>query len=482
MYPFLILGIKIRDGLWPFTIIIVAITVYANALWGVFQFDDYNVIVFNPSVHSLKAWWQDAGSGIRQLLKLTYTLNWLAGPNSFGFHVFNMVCHAVNSFLIYYLTKRLTYNAVIAFITALFFAVHPIQTESVTYISGRSSSLMAVFYLGSLLAYTRVERSSGWGGRWGLFSALLFLLAILTKEVSLTLPFALVLWELCVSEKPIRFMDMLKRQAFHWLIFIASLSVFFLFTRYTRLILFSMNLRSLKSNLLSQLNGITSTVSHYLLLNRLNIDPDLPVISRWSLTVGIEFLFLCVIVAAGIFSLVRLIRKKSETSEVSPQNQKVIPQPEIYPVIFSFSVFWFIIQLIPTSTLIPRIDIINERHFYLAGWVIFLLFSSCIVYVFAKIINNMKCMWVTVIVLAMLAGGFTIARNHIYRNEIALWEDTVKKSPNKARGYNNLGYAYFLAGRYDDAIRAYKKALEINPNHTLARNNLEMAYKASKRR
>lgn len=460
----------IKSWLAPVAIIATVFIVYANSLHGDFQFDDYNVIVFNPGVHSLQSWWADIAGGIRQLLKFTYTINWITGPAPFGFHLFNVLCHTVNSLLILFLTKRFSDNSYIAFLTALFFAVHPIQTESVTYISGRSSSLMAVFYLGSLLAYARIEPFSKWGGRWGLVSVLLFLLAILTKEVSLTLPFSLVLWELSVRNSHIRFVDMFKRQMFHWLIFFASLSVFFLATRYTRLILFSMNIRSLKSNLLSQLNGITSTASHYLFVNRLNIDPDIPVIRDWNLVVGIEFFFFCLVFVVAVVCLV--------LSRLG-QFKKPHPMPNTAFSLIAFSIFWFIIQLLPTSTIIPRIDVINERHFYLAGWGIFLLFSSGIFCVFTKIVNNIKLMWVVSMVFVIVLGGATISRNNVYKSEVSLWEDTVRKSPNKARGYNNLGYAYFLAGRYDDAKRMYMKALEINPNFILARNNLEMANKAS---
>lgn len=443
---------------------------YANSISGVFQFDDYNVIVFNLRVHSLLSWWKDSASGIRQLLKLTYALNWLAGPSAIGFHIFNIVCHAVNSLLIYHLTKRFIDNIPISFITALFFAVHPIQTESVTYISGRSSSLMAVFYLASLLAYTRIDGSSKWGGRWGIFSAFLFLLAILTKEVGLTLPFALVLWELLKNKRAIRFIDMFKRQVFHWFVFFASMSVFFFYTRYAKLITYSMDIRPLKSNLLSQLNGIATTVSHYILVNRLNIDPDLPILNEWNLTLVIVFVFLCLVFVLAVVCLIlsRAGQPKIKHSTLNTASG-----------LFAFSIFWFIIQLLPTSTIVPRIDIINERHFYLAGWGIFLLFSAGIVWFFTRIINNLRWMWVISIALVVVLGGYTISRNNTYKTEITLWEDTVRKSPDKARGYNNLGYAYFLAGRYDDAKRAYMRSLEINPNFTLARNNLEMAVKAT---
>ena len=72
----------------------------------------------------------------------------------------------------------------------------------------------------------------------------------------------------------------------------------------------------------------------------------------------------------------------------------------------------------------------------------------------------------------MTLGYFTVARNETYRSEIALWEDVTRKSPNNARGYNNLGYAFATAGRIADAKRAYTTALSIRPDYALARANL----------
>jgi Flp pilus assembly protein TadD len=77
-------------------------------------------------------------------------------------------------------------------------------------------------------------------------------------------------------------------------------------------------------------------------------------------------------------------------------------------------------------------------------------------------------------VAALLLGlsALSISRNHDYRSEIALWESTAKLSPNKSRPYNNLGYAYYLAGRNQEAERAYRTAIRLDPGNLRAQNNL----------
>ena len=119
-----------------------AAAAYLPSLGAVFQFDDYNVIVNYPTVHSWQALFERAGGGVRPLLKASYTLNWTLG---FGFSLFNILVHALNATLLFLVGDRLFRDRRAALIAALLFALHPAATEAVTYISGRSSSLMAAF-------------------------------------------------------------------------------------------------------------------------------------------------------------------------------------------------------------------------------------------------------------------------------------------------------------------------------------------------
>ena len=100
--------------------------------------------------------------GIRPFLKFSYALNWTVHSGPFGFHLFNVLVHVVNTILVYRLLRTLAEGQVelqwAPLIGALLFALHPVQTEAVTYISGRSVSLMALFYLCSVLAWLRADR------------------------------------------------------------------------------------------------------------------------------------------------------------------------------------------------------------------------------------------------------------------------------------------------------------------------------------
>jgi hypothetical protein len=429
---------------------------YLNSIRGGFQFSDFNVIVNNPAVHSWSGWWETIRQhGIRPLLKLSYTFSWVSGSGVTGFHLFNITVHLISSLLVYFLSARCIASWVTwmpgtrikptALFVALLFALHPVHTEAVTYISGRSSSLMALFFLGSLLAYVRGTDGGGWS--WSkLVSPLLFVAAVATKEVAVILPLALLLWDRAVVGRP--FSRSIKEQWPHWFVLLILMAVICTHPRYLSLLLFSSELRGITDNLISQIDGFSYLLTRLLFLNRLSIDPGVAAVASMNLLLWAKAaLFITVVTASLIFRRSR---------------------PWLW-----FGVFWFIIALIPSNSIIARLDVVNERHLYLANFGIFLFIGCEASRLFKE--GNIQRPFITVssaILLGILLT-FTVMRNNDYRNEVALWESTVKISPYNARGYNNLGCAYELAGKYDKALKAYERSLRINPLHENARLNLE---------
>ena len=419
--------------------------VYLNSFRGAFQYDDYIVIVDNAGVHSWGAFLAGLPHGIRPLLKFTYTLNWTSGLGLFGFHLVNVTLHAANAFMLFLLASKVVgASGFAALLPALLFAVHPVQAEAVTYICGRSVSLMAFFYLGSLLAYLRGRER---GSRFLLYlaSPILFLLATAAKEVALTLPFALVLCE-AVRRERTGWVEALRAQGIHWGL-LASLAVLFIaHAGYGRLLEVCFDIRGAAANLFTQLHGISYLLSLLFLPHSLNFDPDLPVFSGWSTVLLPEALLLSALLAAGFFGL----WKRSPAG---------------------FGILWFFLHLVPTNSFIPRFDVANERQLYLASWGLFLALASGADLLRKKWGER----WVTsvAVLLVVALGGFTVSRNTVYRTQVALWEDTVRTSPGKARVQNNLGYAYELAGRFKEAEAAYLRALRVDPGYVLARRNLK---------
>ena len=396
------------------------------SLWGVFHFDDYNVIVNYPTVHSWQALFERWGGGVRPLLKASYTLNWTLSEAPWGFILLNLAVHVLNAVLLYRIGNLLFGNPAVAALAALAFALHPAQTEAVSYVSGRSTSLMAAFYLGAMLAYLR-------GAHWGV-SGLLFLCAVAVKETAVTLPAALLLCELC---RRASFKEILRKQWVHWALLLAGGFFVLLNPRYFDLVAYGYGERGLADNLLTQVGGVSYLALRLISLSGYNIDPALPTLTAWDAGLVLEASLLLLLLVLGLANL--------------------RARPWV-----AFGILWFFLQLAPTNSLVPRLDVANDRQLYLASWGLFL--ALCL-----------QVREVPRAAPALLLGVFAaacIARQLDYRSEIALWESSVRLAPWNARGHNNLGYAYQLAGRTADARREYEAALLFDPRLQKARFNL----------
>jgi protein O-mannosyl-transferase len=422
-----------------FFILGLAFLAYLNSFSGAFQFDDFTVIVQNARVHSFSAWLHDLGSGIRPLLKLSYLLNWLTGPGTTGFHAVNLLVHLGNTMLLYFLARKFAGTAAPALVAAGIFALHPLQTEAVTYICGRSASLAALFYLAGLLAHAEArDNPAGKGSRW--LAPLLFICALLVKETAVTFPAALLLWDLTRGKN---FRGHLRTAWPCWLVLFLAGIALLAHHRYGALLQYSFAIRPWRENLLLQSRSIVYLVSRLFALSGMNIDPEPASVPLSALVLGV--VGLGALAAAGFASL----------------------RP--YPWL-AFGILWFLLHLLPTNSVVPRLDPVNDRQAYLplAGFAIAAgIAAQALLQRYGTRLG--KC---SAALLMVILAIFTFVRNRDYRSEIALWEDAARKSPNRARVHNNLGYAYFLAGRHAPARDEFLAALRIDPHHSLARNNL----------
>lgn len=395
---------------------------YLNAFFGSFQFDDFNVIVRQGAVHSLGAWW-DSMPGIRPLLKLSYALSWSAGGGgTVAFHAVNVALHAANALLVWQLLRQLfermgvAGDGFAAFAGALLFALHPAHTEAVTYVSGRSVSLMALFYLGAVVAYLRAAP------RWA--SPLLFVLALGVKETAVTLPAALLLCDALDLRRPLDWRTALRRTAPHWALLGAGLALMAALPRYREMLETSLALRGFGEQLTLQVGALARHVGVLILAVAPNIDPEVVPVPP------VAGLAVVAAIAVGI-ALLRV-------------------QPWA-----ALALLWFFLHLAPTNSFLPRLDAVNDRQLYLAS-----IGPLALAGLALSLAPRGRAMLTAFAALVLALA--TVARNQDYRSEVALWSDTVRKAPDGARAHNNLGYAYQLEGRRDEACAAYARALELD--------------------
>ena len=428
---------------------------YLNGLRGVFQFDDYNVIVFNPVVHSLQAWWADLGSGIRPLLKLTYAIQWTIAPDSaLSFHVFNIGVHVAAAGLVFLLARQLARShgaapdgplPLAALAAALVFGLHPAHTEAVTYISGRSSSLMALFYLAGFLSYVAGTLD---GRRWlaVLVAPLCFVLAVATKETAVTFPLALLLWE---WSRPgsLEIGSIVRRQAASWAVLLVVAAILWRHPIYGVRLVPDLTPDALHRSLLTQVDALTHLVRRLVVVYPLNIDPDLRVVTAWTWAGALRALFLASLAGLGVVALRR--------------------RPW-----WGFGILWFFLQLAPTNSLLPRLDLANDRHLYLASAGLCTALGVELQRWLGPGAGARRWVRWPLVAWIIACAALTALRNHDYSSEIRLWEQTARVSPHKPRVFNNLGFAYGAAGCLEQAEAAYREALRLNPRYELALENL----------
>jgi hypothetical protein len=444
-----LLHTPVRHLLW---LALVVALCYANALGGSFQFDDFKVIVDNPDVHDWASWRSADGQGvfgIRPLLKLSYVLNWWSGWGVLGFHGVNVAIHMANAWLVYQLALRFAEvlpeprnRSRLALGTALLFAAHPANTEAVTYVCGRSVSLMAFFYLAAMGVYASARLQGNTFRLHGVVP-LLFVMALAVKETAVTLVLALLVWELALGTS---WRVIWQRQWSAWLLLTLGTGYFLLNNNYLAQMQNSIELNSLPGNLATQAAGFSYLMRQWAVPLWLNIDPDHPVMSSlagaWSHVVGL---------AAALLLAAWTRRRRSW---------------------ISLALLWVVVHLMALYLFLPRLDVANDRQLYLAGWPLGMaLVAELLMWQRWRPWRWLSsALFVTLILTLIL---LTVARNQDYTSEIALWEATVKLSPHKARVHNNLGYAYKLVGRTADARREYTTALRLDPQLIKARYNLE---------
>ncbi|MDE2027728.1 MAG: tetratricopeptide repeat protein [Candidatus Omnitrophica bacterium] len=437
-------------------IVCLGLLVYSNTFQASFHFDDQDFIVHNPFIRSLPqlfGHWQFYPT--RLLVFLTLAVNYhFNGLNVFGYHLFNLAVHLGCAVLVWWLVLLtmttpvmkddpiIKHGAFIALGSALLFVSHPVQTEAVTYIWQRATSLVAFFYLASLCFYIKSRLSQGGKALFlYLFSLISALAAMFTKENAVTLPLAVLLYEFYFFEKGKAF----NTKSSIFLLTILVIPVTLLWARSPQLAAIHQFTESKGGTspldyLLTQFRVMMTYIRLCFLPIHQNIDYDQPIArSLFEGPVFLSFLGLAALFywAKHLFVRYRLI---------------------------SFAIFWFFLTQSLESSVLPLKNIIFEHRLYLpmAGYSLFLVGGGY--YLLGK--NHFKTL--VVVLGAILAFNAFLAhqRNEVWRDELTLWNDAVVKSPHKARPYNNRAYAYLKQGRLPEALADYNKAISLDKTDT----------------
>jgi tetratricopeptide (TPR) repeat protein len=437
-------------------ICVCGVIIYFATVHSPFIYDDAHAIEDNPYIKNLSKFQQMVGvQNIfnRSILLFTFSVNHAIGQlDVFGYHLINLMLHLCVGIMLYFLTMELltienpaltqTFQR-LPLAVSLIHIFNPINVESVTYLSSRSSVLVTLFYLSSFYLFIRFVNSKEKKKKWKnihypIVIFFLFYLGLGTKEIIVTLPIIAVLY-LWVHSSTKNFHKFLPELA----VILIPLIIYLLY-RYVQM----GNLLVIKTDPYSYmidrslyiLTQIKVVISYYFVklifpIN-LNFEPDIRLVSGFLDWEWVVSLIIGVCIAIGIFY------QKS--------------------ILLKCAFIWALITILPTSSIIPLKQIATEHRIYLPG----LGINMGLGILFLRGVSHRKLIPPTLFIFLVIYGLLAMKRSLDYRSEINLWQDTVRKSPYKSMVHNNMGTAYLSKERLKEARKSFEVSSALSPSST----------------
>jgi len=467
-------GRTVPSWLWPVLLLVAGAAVYANSFNGVFLFDNETHIVDNENIRTLWPPWHLLAHR-RPVVETSLAINYALGElDPWGYHLVNVLIHLAAGLTLFGILRR-TFSleafsrrvrnsaSFLACCSTLLWLVHPLQTQSVTYVIQRGESLMGLFYLLTMYGVLRGATSPG-AYRWYAMAIAACALGMGTKAVMVTAPVAVWVFDsTLLAGGPIR---ALRRRPWLYAGLVSTWLVLWCVgivkgvldpNRVPGTVGFSNPHVSWWSYLLTE----PSVLLRYVQLSFWPVgqclDYSLPLTKHLADAAPLGL----IVIALLAFTIVALVKRR--------------------PI--GVAGAWFFIVLAPTSSFIPIQDVIYEHRMYLP------LASLAVLFVFgchrllyadagaegATFRQRYAKLGVVVLVVAVCLGIATGRRNRLYADALAMWQDVVAKRPDNARAHYALGLELQRAGRKPEAYREYERALELNPSLARPYNNLAVA-------
>ncbi len=433
----------------------------------------------------------------RRVARVSFAVNYyLSGIKPDMYRITNIVIHALCGFMVYLLmrslidlnlrsqSRRVTVRsgethtrangvtngkggamsrlAPAAFVIAIIWATHPIQTNSVTYIVQRMNSLAVLFYVTALWLYIRGRLA----GKLSLsityivLSCAAWVVALNCKEIAVTLPLVVALTEWYF------FLNVSVRQSLKILVsavvsgvlcagLVGAVVVAMMGTNVTEKISRGYVRQGFEftagERVLSETRVLVFYLSQLIYPNpgRMNLDHDF----RPSRSIADMHTILSIVLLTGLFLIALKLARN-------------------HPLV-SFGILWFFIHLIVESSVIP-LKLVYEHRLYMPSIGVFLALAAMYYQIFR--FRRAATALAGPVLVAVILSGITYQRNKVWQSERRLWQDIVGKSPNLERPNNNYGNLLANSGEIEEGLKYLKRAAEINPNFTEAHSNMAAAY------
>jgi protein O-mannosyl-transferase len=441
-------------------IISLSLISYLNTFKNEFVWDDHAYILENQDIREFDFnlyFTQDVDGLYRPLRTSYYSLVYsISSKNEFWYHLSSLALHTLISIILFFIIFQITGNGKISLISSLIFVVHPIHTGRVTNMTAGFDLLgilvmLVAFYF--MVKFSKFEKK-----RFFVISIILFVLALLSSEEAIILPFLILAYELIFNKKLIQ--EKIKFGILNVHLLKIYSPYIFIFASYLiwRFLILGIGGRGeyLAGNFLFTILTTLKAYVYYLYLLFIPVNLTLyrdiaPVSSIFDLKVIFSLIFLAII-------LFFTFKSKNK--------------------ILKFSTLWFFITLIPFSNIVPMQTFMAERYLYVPS----IGFSLILGYFLASIffIRDLKFRKnIGVLILIFLLSFYvlsTVNRNGDFKDDLSLWSRTVETNPGSSLAHDNLGFVLERSGKINDAIIEFEIAVELQHDNDKAWANLGVAY------
>ena len=443
----------------PFGVLLAGGLCYANSVAGVFLFDDQPRIVSN---HVIRQGWEIGKTLFhveRPLVVLSFALNYqVSGLQVWSYHAVNIAIHLMAALVLFGIVRRTLSRGTLqtryagkapwlAAIVALLWIVHPLQTESVTYICQRAESLMGLCFLLTLYGVQRGADAPQASWRWYGSALVACALGVASKAAMVMAPLVVLLYDRIFLSSSFK---VIFRQ--RGLLYLALMAAWL---EAAYLIVNSDD--SIRT--VGEATGITPLTY---LLTQLDVIPHYLRLSMWPSPLVLDY----------------------EWAAVTTVGQILVPGTIVIGLLLmtlwalrdhpmlGFLGAWFFLTLAPTSSIIPIRDIAFEHRMYLplAAVVVCVVIGIDHVLSRTSVAGGLRrAIAMALVAMATAALGMTtVYRNQAYASETRMWSDVIAYRPHNVRAHLNLGEALRKSGRLTEAMAAYLKALQLNPAYPQA--------------
>ncbi|MFH1752949.1 MAG: tetratricopeptide repeat protein [Candidatus Omnitrophota bacterium] len=426
---------------------------YGGSVSGKFVWDDEDLVKNNifikkwsyaPKIFTTDA---EAGVGKKSALYhpvqiLSYRLNYfLSGLNPAPYHVTNIILHILVSLALFWIISLLFQDKVLSLLTAALFLAHPVHTEAVAYISGRSDMLVALFMLLGLVFYVKyLERA-----KFVTYVCALacYVLALFSKELSLAFPIALLLYHYAFKKK-------VRAAAFTPMVCAAAVYIFLR----TAVLKIPAPHTLAATSFLERLPGFFAAMTNYMRLLFLPLDLHMIYANR-------TFSWFYPGTLSGVLIVSCLLwhaLKKREENKLT-----------------FFSISWFFIWLLPLSNLYPINAYMAEHWLYVPSMAFSLMLAKALMSLPGRNKNRRIGFHVSAGILTALLAFYsflTIRHAGYWKEPAAVYERALRFSPDNAGIYNNLGNTHRGAGMMKKAMDSYETAIRVDPGSAAAYNGM----------